>query len=91
MYAPALTASTPIRIDVAPVQLEIGSPASPAAGTWPEAIAPIAQPKKNGVSSEARAKVPPSSRSSATVAASPRIAKAAPRKMIPTAARKRGT
>ena len=43
------------------------------------------------MSTEARAKVAPSTRASPMVAAWPRNANAAPRKMIPTAARKSGT
>ena len=69
----------------------MGSPGSPPAGTAPDATAPIVQPRKKGTRSEDNANVAPSTRASAIVAASPRSANAAPRKMIPTAARKIGT
>jgi len=85
------TAIAPIHSDVEFVQAPNGRPGSPSAGTCPDATAPIAQPRKNGMRTEASAKVAPSSRASAIVAASPRRANAAPRKMIPTAARKSGT
>ena len=59
--------------------------------TWPEATAPIAAPRKNGTITDDSANVAPSTRASAIVAASPRRAKAVPRKMIPTAAPNSGT
>jgi hypothetical protein len=74
-----------------PVQLANGREASPWAGTCPEATAPITQPRQKGVSTDDNANVAPSARASAMVAASPRRANAAPRKMMPTAARKSGT
>ena len=91
MYAPLATAIRPMKMEVELVQAENGSLASPPAGTWPEATAPIAQPKKNGVSKDERAQVAPRARASPIVAASPRTANAAPRKMIPTPARNSGT
>ena len=55
-------------------------------GTSPAAIAPAAAPRKNGTSTDASAKVAPSARASAIVAASPFSANAPPRSTIPSAA-----
>ena len=51
---------------------------------------PSAAPRKNGTSTDESAKTAPSTRASRIVAAWPRSANAAPRKMIPSAARKSG-
>jgi hypothetical protein len=59
---------------VAPVQLEIGMVGSPSAGTTPDASAPSAQPRKNGVSTEENANTAPITRASEIDAASPRSA-----------------
>jgi hypothetical protein len=88
--APAAIAMAPASSAVGPVQLVIASPGWPT-GTSPDATAPTAAPIKNGTSTEESAKVAPSNRASPIVAASPRSAKAAPRKMIPTDARNSGT
>ena len=58
--------------------------------TRPDAIPPSTAPKKNGISTDAGANSAPSTRASLIVAAWPRSANAAPRKMIPIAARKSG-
>jgi hypothetical protein len=60
-------------------------------GTRPDAIPPAAAPRKNGVSTDETAKTAPTVRASRIVAAWPRSANAAPREMIPSAARKSGT
>ena len=60
-------------------------------GTCPDATAPTTQPRKKGTSTDESANVAPSARASEIVAASPRRANAAPRRMIPTAARNSGT
>ena len=59
-------------------------------GTRPEAIPPIAAPRQNGISTEEDANSAPSARASRIVPACPRRANAAPRKMIPSAARNSG-
>ena len=59
-------------------------------GTRPEAIPPIAAPKKNGISTEEKANTAPSTRASLIVAAWPRSANAIPRKITPSAARNSG-
>jgi hypothetical protein len=69
----------------------IGSPAALPTGTSPPAIAPTQAPKQNGTSTDDSANSPPSTRASRIVAASPRSAKAVPRKMIPATAMKSGT
>ena len=84
------TAITPTATDVGFSQEEIVSPAWLPTGTRPEATPPSAAPRKNGMSTEEKAKMAPRKRASRIVAAWPRRAKAAPRKMIPSAARKRG-
>jgi hypothetical protein len=90
MKAPVATAVTPAKSETGPVQLDHSPPGSPT-GTSPAATAPSAAPKKNGVITDESANTPPSPLASAIVAASPRKAKAPPRRMIPTPARKIGT
>ena len=68
----------------------IGSPAALPTSTRPEAMPPSAAPRKNGISTDDSANSAPRKRASLIVAAWPRSAKAAPRKMIPIAARKSG-
>ena len=72
------------------VQLVSSSPAALPTGTRPDAIPPTTVPRKNGTSSDDSANTAPRLRRSAMLAASPRRANAAPRRMIPTAARKSG-
>ena len=78
-------------IEVSLAQLVSSSPAALPTGTRPDAMPPTTVPRKNGTSSDDSAKMPPSERCSNMLAASPRRAKAVPRRMIPTAARKSGT
>jgi hypothetical protein len=66
------------------------SPAAFPTGTRPEAIPPTAAPSEKGTSTEERAKTAPSVRASRIVAACPRSTNAVPRKMMPSAAMKRG-
>jgi len=54
-----VTARTPPRIDVGLIQLVQGSPASPPAGTRPDAMAPATVPMKNGTSTDEMAKAAP--------------------------------
>jgi hypothetical protein len=58
--------------------------------TRPDATPPIADPRQNGISTDESANSAPRPRASLIVAACPRSANAAPRKMIPSAARKSG-
>ena len=81
---------TPISTDVGPVHELHMSPSALPTGTRPDATPPIAAPRQNGISTEASANSAPSPRASLIVAAWPRITNAAPRKMIPSAARKSG-
>ncbi len=60
-------------------------------GTRPDATPPSAAPRQNGIRTEEDANSAPSTRASRIVAACPRMANAAPRKMIPMAARASGT
>ncbi len=62
-----------------------------ATSTSPAAIPPSTVPRKKGRITEESAKTAPSTRASLIVAAWPRRAKAVPRMMIPSAARKSGT
>ena len=71
-------------------QLPISSPSALPGGTRPEATAPATVPRKNGVSTLERAKAAPNSRLRVSSSTDLRNAKAAPRAMIPTAARVRG-
>jgi hypothetical protein len=82
----------------APISTEVGfshddhtSPAALPTGTRPDAIPPTAAPRQKGISTEEEANSAPSTRASRIVPACPRSANAAPRKMIPSAARKSGT
>src|SRR5215212_3007365 len=85
-----MTASTPISTEVGLSHDSNAGPAALPTFTRPDAIPPTAAPKQNGMSTEESANSAPSPRASRIVAAWPRIAKAAPRKMIPSAARKSG-
>ena len=71
-------------------QLVIASPAALPTGTRPEAIPPTAAARKNGVRIDESTKSAPTTALPRSVPTAPRVAKVAPRKMIPTAARKRG-
>ena len=81
---------SPTISEVSLAQAVSSSPAALPTGTRPEAIPPTTVPRKNGTRSEDSANTAPSTRRSAIVAASPRRANAAPRRMIPTAARNSG-
>src|SRR3954462_14721905 len=81
---------TPIRIEVGFSHDVTRSPAALPTSTRPDATPPIAAPRQNGISTDESANSAPSPRASLMVAAWPRIANAAPRKMIPSAARKSG-
>ena len=72
-------------------QLRSTSPAPTRVGTRPEAIAPVAAPRKNGVTTEERAKAAPKSRRSAGSVTDLRKAKAEPRRMTPKATAVSGT
>src|SRR4051794_16771845 len=85
-----MIASAPTSADVGFSHDDHGSPAALPTRTRPEATPPSAAPKQNGISTEEDANNAPSTRASRIVPACPRRANAAPRKMIPTAARKRG-
>ena len=82
--------STPISTEVGFSHDDQTSPAALPTGTRPEAIAPATVPRQNGISTEDEANSAPSARASRIVPACPRMAKAAPRKMIPSAARNSG-
>ena len=78
-------------IEVGLTHESIRSPAALPTGTRPEAMPPSAAPRKNGTSTDDSANTAPSVRASRIVAAWPRSANAAPREMIPSAARKSGS
>jgi hypothetical protein len=80
-----------MKIDVAPVQLEMRWPAALPTGTRSVAIAPIAAPSANGVTIEETEKTLSISADSRAVDAPARSAYAAPRKTIPSAAMSSGT
>src|SRR5215211_5629270 len=86
-----VTARTPPTIDVGLIQLDHGSPASPPAGTRPEAMAPATVPMKNGTNTEEMAKAAPKLRRSRVRNTALRKAKLAPRSTMPSAARVKGT
>jgi hypothetical protein len=86
-----VTASTPPTIDVGFTQLDQGSPASPPAGTRPEAMAPATVPMKNGTSTDEMAKAAPKLRRSRVRNTALRKAKLAPRSTMPSAANVSGT
>ena len=86
-----MTASTPPRIDVGLIQLVHGSPATPPAGTRPDAIAPATAPMQNGTSTEDIANAAPKLRWSRVRNTALRKAKLDPRSTIPSAARVSGT
>src|SRR3954471_23241156 len=90
-YAQTVTASTPPRIDVGLIQLDHGSPATPPAGTRPDATAPAAAPRQNGTSTDEIANAAPKLRCDDTRAASLRNAKLEPRNTMPKAASESGT
>ena len=72
-------------------QLDQGSPASPPAGTRPEATAPATAPKQYGTRTEAEANAAPKLRWSRVRMTTLRNAKLAPRRTMPSAARVKGT
>ena len=84
------TPSTPISAEVGFSHEDHGSPAALPTSTRPEATPPSAAPKQNGISTDEEANSAPSTRASRIVPACPRSANAAPRKMIPSAARNSG-
>src|SRR5262245_56315648 len=90
-YAHTVTARTPPRIDVGLIQLDQGSPATPPAGTRPEATAPAAAPRQNGTSTDEIANAAPKFRCDETRRTSLRNAKPEPRSTMPNAASERGT
>src|SRR5205807_8031947 len=85
------TARTPPSTPLGLSQLRSTSPAPTRVGTRPEAIAPVAAPRKNGVTTEERAKAAPKSRRSAGSVTDLRKAKAEPRRMTPKATAVSGT
>ncbi len=85
------TARTPPRIDVGLIQLVHGSPASPPAGTRPEAIAPATAPMQYGTITDDAAKAAPKLRWSRVRRTTVRKAKLDPRSTMPKAASVRGT
>ena len=90
-WAPTATVVSPTVTEVGFHQLVRASPLAFPTGTRPDAIPPTAAPRKNGTSTDDSANVPPRTRASAIVAASPLSANADPRKMIPIAAANNGT
>ena len=86
MHTASVPPSTPIGFS----QLVTGAPAALPTGTRPEAMAPATAPRKNGVTSDERAKDPPYNRWRRTGSTSLRSAKPEPRRMMPTAARVSG-
>ncbi len=91
MYAIVVRASTPPNTDVGLTQLDHGSPASPPAGTRPDAIPPATAPMQYGTSTDDSAKAAPKLRRSRVRTTDLRKANPAPRSTIPTAARVKGT
>src|SRR3954471_9352782 len=81
----------PPSTDVGLTQLETGSPASPPAGTRPDAIAPATAPRQYGTSTDDEANAAPKFRLSRILITALRNAKPEPRRTIPSAARVRGT
>src|SRR3954447_19986720 len=63
-YAHTAIARSPPTIDVGLIQLVTGSPASPPAGTRPEAIAPATDPMQYGTSTDDNANAAPKLRRS---------------------------
>src|SRR5262245_44683045 len=90
-YAQTVTARTPPMTDVGLIQLDHGSPASPPAGTRPDAIAPATAPMQYGTRIDEAAKAAPKLRWLDVRVTSLRNAKLAPRNTIPSAASDRGT
>ena len=72
-------------------QLRSRSPAASPAGTRPDAMAPATVPRKNGVSTDEDANAAPNTRRCHGTVLVLRNAKAAPRAMMPSAARVSGT
>ena len=89
--AHTVTASTPPRIDVGLIQLDHVSPATPPAGTRPDATAPATAPRQNGTSTEEVANAAPKLRCDEVRSTSLRNAKLEPRNTMPSAARVSGT
>ena len=73
------------------IQLSQGSPATPPAGTRPDAIAPATAPKQNGTSTDEIANAAPKLRRDDVRNTSLRNAKLEPRSTMPSAARLSGT
>ncbi len=81
----------PPSTEVGLTQLFQGSPATPPAGTRPEAMEPATAPMQYGTTTEAAAKAAPKLRRSRVRKTVLRKAKLDPRRTIPKAARARGT
>ena len=73
------------------IQLAHGSPATPPAGTRPDAMAPAMAPKQYGTRTDETAKAAPKLRRSRVANTALRNAKLDPRSTMPNAAIVRGT
>ena len=81
---------TPPRIEVGFTQLVMTSPCAMPGGTRPEATPPTTAPRKYGVTRDDRANDKPRNRRIGSVVMLLRKAKAAPRAIMPNAARVNG-
>src|SRR5438876_9118428 len=84
-YAQTSTASTPPRIDVGLIQLEMASP-FPAVGTRPDATPPATVPRKKGVITDEAANIAPLARCAGVRTETFRKANPEPRRTMPNAA-----